>query len=87
MTVTFDAPPDPTQATTLANYQYPGLTLSGTPTLLGTTVTLATSGQSAGTYTDPALASPAPSDGEALTVASADFTGTPAPPRRSRTSR
>src|SRR5207245_2516537 len=48
--VTFDAAPDPTQATTLANYAIPGLTLSGTPVLSGSTVTLTTSAQSAISY-------------------------------------
>ena len=40
--VTFDAPPDPTAAATLANYSVNGLTLMGTPVLAGNTVIIDT---------------------------------------------
>jgi len=51
MRVTFDAPPNAGQATTLANYSVLGLTLSGVPSLAGNTVTITTSTQAASTYT------------------------------------
>jgi len=75
--VSFDAPPDPTQATTLANYNIPGLTLSGTPSLAGNSVTITTSPQSATGYTVTVTGVTRTSDGEPLTVATADFTGRP----------
>src|SRR5439155_22086087 len=37
MTVTFDAAPDPIEATNAANYSIPGLSPLGTPTLSGNT--------------------------------------------------
>jgi hypothetical protein len=77
ITVTFDAPPDPTSATTLANYAVPGLTLTGTPSLSGNTVTLASSPQSAATYTISVSGVTRASDAEALTVATASFAGHP----------
>jgi cysteine-rich repeat protein len=47
LVVAFSEPPNPAEATVLANYAAPGLTLSGTPFLSGNQVTLATSSQSA----------------------------------------
>jgi predicted RNA-binding protein with TRAM domain len=75
MSVTFDAPPDPTQATTLANYSVVGLTLSGTPVLAGNTVTIATGSQSATTYTVNVSNVTRASDGTVLTNRAASFTG------------
>lgn len=75
MTVTFSAPPDPVQATTLANYGVPGLTLSGTPQLAGNTVTIATSAQVVQSYTVTVANVARASDGEALTTTAASFTG------------
>jgi len=77
ITVTFDAPPNAAQATTLANYTVSGLTLSGAPSLAGNTVTLATSSQAALTYTITVSGVTRASDAEALSVAAANFTGTP----------
>jgi hypothetical protein len=76
ITVTFDAPPDPTAATTLTNYGVGGLSLLGTPQLAGSVVTLKTSGQAAMPYTVTVSNVTRMSDGEALTVKSAVFTGT-----------
>ena len=75
MTVTFDAPPNAAQATTLANYSVPGLTLSGTPTLSGSAVTLTTSSQLAISYTITVSSVTRAGDGEPLTVAAADLNG------------
>ncbi|MBV8761724.1 MAG: hypothetical protein JO257_30800 [Deltaproteobacteria bacterium] len=77
MTVTFDAPPDPIAAVNLASYSVPGLTLSGTPTLSGNTVTIATSGQSVTSYTVTVTGVTRASDGEALAAGfnQATFTG------------
>jgi predicted RNA-binding protein with TRAM domain len=75
VTVTFDAPPESVQATTLANYSIPGLTLSGTPTLSGNTVTLTTSAQGAQTYAVTVSNVTRASDAEPLAVASAGFSG------------
>jgi hypothetical protein len=77
MTVTFDFPPNVAQATTLGNYSVPGLTLSGTPTLAGNTVTIATSTQSATTYTVTVSGVARASDTEPLSTNSATFTGRP----------
>jgi beta propeller repeat protein len=77
MTVTFDAPPNPTEATTLANYAVPGLTLSGTPSLSANTVTITTSSQSAVEYTVTASGITRAADGQSLTNASATFAGQP----------
>ncbi len=74
MTVTFDAPPNTAQATNLGNYSVPGLTLSGTATLSGNTVTLTTSSQAATSYTVTVTGVTRASDGEPLTTASATFT-------------
>jgi hypothetical protein len=49
--VTFDAAPNTTQAAVLSNYVIPGLTLSGTPVVSGSTVTITTSPQGTGPYT------------------------------------
>ncbi len=75
MDVTFNAPPDATQATTVSHYSVPGLTLSGTPTLAGNTVTVTTSAQAATGYTVTVTGVTSASDGRALTTASASFTG------------
>jgi hypothetical protein len=77
VSVTFDAPPDPTQATTLANYSIPNLTLSGTPVLAGNTVTINTSPQTATTYTVTVNNVTRASDGTLLSTKSATFTGRP----------
>lgn len=76
LTVTFDAPPNAAQATTLANYSVPGLTLSGAPTLDGSTVTLTTSAQLSQSYTVTVSNVTRASDGEPLATAIADFAGT-----------
>lgn len=76
LTVTFDAAPNAAQATTLASYTVPGLTLSGTPTLDGSTVTLTTSAQQSQSYTVTVANVTRASDGEPLATAIADFTGT-----------
>nr|HEX4319211.1 lamin tail domain-containing protein [Kofleriaceae bacterium] len=78
LTVTFDAPPDPTAAVALANYSVPGLALSGAPVLAGATVTLATSAQLAQTYTLTVADVARASDRQPLATATADFTGTAA---------
>ncbi len=75
--VTFDAPPNAAQAVTLANYTVDGLTLSGTPALAGTVVTLTTSVQADQTYTLVIAGVTRSSDGEALTVDTSDFAGRP----------
>jgi uncharacterized repeat protein (TIGR01451 family) len=82
MAVTFDAPPDAAQAATLANYSVAGLTLSGTPSLSGSTVTITTSTQAAQSYTVTVTGVTRASDAEPLTTDTASFTGTPsaAPP-------
>jgi hypothetical protein len=77
ISVTFDAPPNPAQATSLGNYSIPGLLLSGTPELSGNTVTIATSAQSAVAYTVNVANVTRQSDGSVLTMASATFTGRP----------
>jgi hypothetical protein len=74
MTVTFDAPPDMTQATTLGNYTVTGLTLSS-PSLNGSTVTFTTTAQLHQMYTVDVVNVMRASDGEPLTMASAMFTG------------
>ena len=76
ITVTFDAAPNATQATNLANYAVPGLTLAGTPTLQGNTVTIETSTQNADPYTVTVSNVTRASDGEPLTVAAKTFNGT-----------
>ncbi|HSN28676.1 MAG TPA: hypothetical protein VLT45_20460, partial [Kofleriaceae bacterium] len=73
--VSFDAAPDPTSATTLANYSIPGLTLSGTPQLSGSSVTISTSPQSSTSYTVTVSNVTRASDAEPLTAATASFTG------------
>lgn len=75
ITVTFDAAPDPTQATTLANYSIPNLTLKGTPVLSGTNVTLTTSLQQATSYTVTVSNVTRATDGEPLFLANATFVG------------
>ncbi|MDQ3337094.1 MAG: lamin tail domain-containing protein [Myxococcota bacterium] len=75
LTVTFDAPPNPVQAQTLANYSVPGLTLSGTPQLNANTVTLNTSVQSAVMYTLSVANVTRAGDAEPLLVNMRTFTG------------
>jgi hypothetical protein len=75
VTVTFDAPPDPVKAAVLGNYDIPGLTLSGTPGLSGSTVTLVTSAQAAQSYTLTVSNVTRASDGAALTAKSTTFGG------------
>lgn len=76
MTVTFDAAPNVGQATTLQSYAVNGLVLSGTPTLVGNVVTLATSGQLAQSYTAVVSNVTRASDAEPLSITSANFNGT-----------
>ena len=76
MTVTFSAPPNSLEATRVANYAVPGLTLSGTPLLSGSTVTLRTSAQAAQTYTVTVSGVERASDNEALGINNASFAGT-----------
>lgn len=77
VTVTFDAPPDPAEATTLANYVVaPALALEGTPVLAGSTVTLRTAPQAAVTYNVTVTGVTRAADDEPLDVASAAFAGT-----------
>jgi hypothetical protein len=75
--VSFDAPPSAAAATTLANYNVPGLTLSGTPVLAANAVSIATSSQLTQQYTVTVSNVTRASDGQSLTVASRDFTGHP----------
>jgi hypothetical protein len=75
ISVTFSAPPEPTSATTLMNYSVAGLTLSGTPSLAGSTVTITTSAQAAQMYTVVVANVTRASDGEALTTTMAPLTG------------
>ncbi len=75
MTVTFDAMPDMTQATTLANYTVTGLTLSS-PSLTGSTVTFTTTAQLGQMYTVDVANVTRAGDGEPLTMTSATFMGT-----------
>jgi hypothetical protein len=77
MTVTFDAPPNATQAVALGNYSVQGLTLSGTPQLNGSTVTITTSAQGAQSYQVNVASVTRASDGEPLLVHQATFNGTP----------
>jgi hypothetical protein len=76
MTVTFDAPPDLILAGNLANYNVPGLALSGTPSVNGSTVTIATAAQTAGPFRVTVTNVARASDGEPLTTATAMFAGT-----------
>jgi hypothetical protein len=78
--VTFDAAPDATQATTLANYAIADalgnpLALSGTPQLAGNAVTLATDTQSAVVYDLDVFNITRASDHEPLEVTGVTFTG------------
>jgi len=78
MTVTFDAPPNATQAEVLTNYNVPGLVLSGTPILNGNTVTLWTTAQAYNTiYTITVSGVTRASDAEPLDIVAASFTGAP----------
>jgi hypothetical protein len=76
--LTFDAAPDPAQATTLANYSINdpnALDLSGTPQLSGNAVTLTTSPQSAVDYDLDVFNITRASDHEPLYVTSGSFVG------------
>jgi len=73
--VTFSAPPDPVSAVSLANYSLNGLTVTGTPVLSGSTVTITTSPQQATSYTITASNITRASDAEPLFMATATFTG------------
>ncbi|HTR49321.1 MAG TPA: hypothetical protein VMJ10_01360 [Kofleriaceae bacterium] len=77
ITVTFSAPPDPTAATTLSNYNAGSLALSGTPVLAGSVVTITTASQAATSYTVTVSNVTRAGDGQALTPTgrSASFTG------------
>lgn len=74
MTVTFDAPPNASQATNVNNYAVSGLVLSA-PQLNGKVVTLTTSSQAAIGYTVTVSTVTRASDGEPLTTAAATFNG------------
>jgi hypothetical protein len=74
VSVTFDAPPDMTTATTASNYAISGLTISAAA-LSGNVVTLTTSTQSATTYSLAVSNVTRASDGEALSTNHATFTG------------
>ena len=76
MYLTFDGHPDVTQAATLASYSVPGLTLSGTPLVNGSSVVLTTSTQAAQSYTVTVTGVTRDTDAVPLTVNSATFTGT-----------
>jgi hypothetical protein len=75
MRVTFDAPPDPAEATNVANYSVPDLVLSGTPTLSGNEVTITTSGQLPQTYVVTVSGVSRASDHAPLATAAKTFTG------------
>jgi len=77
VTVTFDAPPEPGTATTLSYYSVAGLTLSGTPAVSQSTVTLTTAPQSASSYMLTVSSVVRNADYASLTNATATFTGTP----------
>jgi hypothetical protein len=77
MSITFNAPPNVVEAGTLTNYSVPGLTLSGTPTLVGNTVNLTTSAQSVTSYTVTVSNVTRAGDTEPLTTNTAGFTGSP----------
>ncbi len=77
--LTFDAVPDATEATTLANYAITDpnpLALSGTPQLAGNAVTLSTAVQSAVSYDLDVFAITRASDHEPLYTTSVSFIGT-----------
>lgn len=74
--ISFDAPPNADEAGDIANYSVPGLTLSGTPALSGSTVTLTTSLQEAKSYTVSVSNVTRASDGQALAGFTATFKGT-----------
>src|SRR5262249_17818450 len=73
--VMFDAPPDPTLAVDPANYVISGLSISGTPVLSGSTVTLTTSAQTATSYTVTVTNVTRAGDHIALGAATATFDG------------
>ena len=73
--VTFDAAPDATQAAQPTAYAIPGLTVSGTPTVSGNTVTLETSAQDAISYTVTVSHVQRDSDHQALAADTATVTG------------
>jgi hypothetical protein len=75
ISVTFDAPPDATTGTDPANYIVNGLTISGTPTIAGSTVMLSTSSQDVQTYTLTVSGVTRASDQAPLIVDTAMFGG------------
>src|SRR5207244_1881868 len=76
ITVTFDAAPDMTQATNMANYAVSGgLTLTSAPTLVGSVVTISTSAQAAQTYTVTVTGVTRGNDAEPLSINTANFMG------------
>lgn len=77
--VHFDGPPDASLAMDPANYDIPGLTITGTPALSVTddTVTLPTSPQAAQTYTLTVSNVKRATDFEPLDTATASFPGRP----------
>jgi hypothetical protein len=77
LVVTFSAPPDPTTATTLGLYSVAGLTLTGTPTLTGSAVTITTAPQARMTYTVSVAGVTRATDRKQLGVTTATFTGIP----------
>jgi hypothetical protein len=77
LSVTFDSPPEPSAATSLASYAVSGLALTGTPMLSGaSTVTLSTASQMSGkTYTLTVSGVTRAEDYASLATATAMFTG------------
>jgi hypothetical protein len=75
VSVTFDAAPETTAATTPSNYTIPGLVVSAAA-LTGSVVTLTTDAQVATSYTVTVANVTRSSDAEPLTTAAATFTGT-----------
>jgi hypothetical protein len=75
ITVTFTGAPDPVAAEQLANYAVDGLTLSGTPSVAGSTVTITTSAQSALVYTANVSGITRASDAAPLWVTQDTFPG------------
>jgi hypothetical protein len=74
--VTFDAAPNPTQATNINNYSIPDLELTSSPTLVGNNaVAITTASQQARPYTLTVTGVTRNADGEALTVSSMAFAG------------
>jgi hypothetical protein len=74
ITVTFDGVPNPAQAQDLSNYSVPGLTLSGS-TDMGGSITIGTSSQAAMSYSLTVTGITRLTDGAALKMNTATFTG------------